>query len=167
MATTAWGEQMVSVRVDGMDDLYKALRQVNMTPLLRGVHRSIGQFVIDKAGPRLSNLRGEFPAYKKVRLNRSASTRQVQVIVGPKALGFAAEFGAYTHEVFGRYMWQDDFKRRVWPFWSGNQWTLGTGETSGYIVLPTIAEHRDEIFNLYLDMVDKATREAFPEGATR
>lgn len=168
MATSLDGDPMITVRVDGMDDLRKALRQVNLSPLLKDVHRSIGRFVIDRAGARLSNLKAKFPAYDKVTLKESANQKEVQVIVGPKTVGYAAEFGAYGHTVFGHEWGADRMKRRVWPFWTGNQFTLaGSGQTSGLMVLPTVAEYHDEIADRYMDAVDKATRDAFPEGAAR
>ncbi len=145
------------VEIEGLDDWRKALARADMASHVKEANHAVGSFVADKADIRRAGLQGQFPAYKQVKIKASRAQRGVQVSVGPKSVGFAAEFGAFTHPVFGRFQSQTGFARKVWPLWGGS------GDDAGFLVFPTAREHHDKISSMYLEAIDKATKVAFPE----
>lgn len=151
------------IAVRGLDEWRRDLRSIDAADEAKQAHREIGELVISRAEAKRQALQAEYPVYRKIVMRASANQRQVQVTVGPKEFGAAAEFGSHTHVVFGHPWGQDRMKKRTLPRWTGNRYTLSEGVTSGLMVLPTVAEHRDTIYREYLDAVDRATRRAFPE----
>lgn len=158
----------MTLRVEGLDEWRRALRAVDATSEVKQANLALGQMVVGWAEERRRALAADYPLYRKVQIKPSKNQREVQVTVGPKEFGYQAEFGAYTHNVFGRRMLVWDMQRRVVPLWTGNQYSWGAGAvsdlTSGLMVLPSIAEHRTEIEDAYQQAMIDATSRAFPEG---
>ncbi len=145
------------VEFEGLDDWRKDLARVDMASHVKEADQTAGSLIANKADIRRARLRSQFPAYKQVKIKASRAQRGVEVTVGPKTVGFAAEFGAFVHPVFGRFQSQTGFARKVWPPWGGS------GDDAGFLVFPTVREHQDKISFMYLEAVDKATKTAFPE----
>jgi len=80
------------------------------------------------------------------------------VRVGPRGLGAAAEFGAWTHPVFGRVMSQLKFKKKVWPGWRGNK------TDAGYMVFETLRKHGPEIVAMYSEKILEGLRAVIPHS---
>ncbi len=81
----------------------------------------------------------------------------------PRVLG--SEFGTLVHYVGGRGIAAASMKRRVFPPWSGNQWTPGEAPAQGvgYAVHPVLREQQEQITAEYLTYIEKALWKAFDE----
>lgn len=148
---------VAQLTVEGLTEWRKALRSVDLVDAVKDVNQRAAQFVVVLAEQKKARLQARYPSYKKVTLKASRTQRGAQVIVGPKTVGKAGEFGAIVHPVFGRDIVQTTFRRRVWPVWSGR------GKGAGLMVFPTIEENREEIIVRYGQAVTESLKVAFPE----
>ena len=146
--------------LEGFDELRQAVRELSLQKLMGEENRKVGQVVVDYAEQERASLQMRFPSYSKVGIKASATYKYLQVRVGPKAFGAAAEFGAYLHPVFGRWRSQASFKRHVWPDWAGNARTRTTDHEAGYMMYETLRKHGDEIVGMYVDKITEGMRVA-------
>lgn len=125
----------LDIRVEGFNDLRRRIKQVDadLDKELGREWKRIGGKVVGWSESRRHALEGRFPSYGAdvVKVKPSASRKYLQVTVRPQA----AERGTRRHPVFGTWMAQSTFKRRVWPDESRDGW----------LVRPTVDEHLDDI----------------------
>lgn len=154
-----------TILVEGMDQIRRDIRSIDgkLGKTVGQANRKVGQFVVDRADRRRSALSGRFPSYRSriVRIRASANQRRVEVTVRPAA----AEYGTKVHTVFGRRVPAWEMRRRVWPAWSGNQWTEGSGAGGevGFMVIPTIRKDGEQIVDEYLEAVASLVRSTIGE----
>lgn len=139
--------------LEGFDELRRAIKELSLQKMMGAENAKVGQVVVGYAERERAMLQTRYPSYAKVRIKASATYKYLQVRVGPKAIGAAAEFGAYNHPVFGRWMSQTRFRRHVWPDWAGNARTRTTDHEAGYLVYETLRKHGDEIVGMYVDKI--------------
>jgi hypothetical protein len=147
---------VVKVKVEGLTEWRKAMAKAGLADAVKDVNQSVAQFVVDHAERKRAALQGRYKSYSKVRIKAGRTQAGSQVTVGPKSVGFAGEFGAYVHPVYGRDRQQSGFKKKVWPMWR-------SGADTGYLVFPTLREKEQEIADLYEAAVDNAMVASFPE----
>lgn len=143
---------LAEVQVYGLDQFRRAIRRVDdgLGKALGQAHKTLGELIIARSESRRSRMASRFPSYRAdvVKVKPSANQRRMQVTVRPAA----AETGIRRHPVFGVWMDQTEFRRRVWP----------AENRSGWLIRPTINENRPQIANEYLDAVAAlARREGF------
>lgn len=133
----------LGIRFEGLDELRQGLRRVDgmWGKELGQVNKSIGTQVVRWSEDRQSQMSSQYPSYRSgvVSVKASANQRRVEVNVRPGS----AESGTARHPVFGRWMDQSLFSRRVWPDKS----------QEGWLVNPTLVEHEDRIGEEYLEAV--------------
>lgn len=86
---------------------------------------------------------------------------------------FAAEYGTYLHRIpLGRTgktrtVRADRMSRRVFPAWTGNQWSNdgdGPAKGVGTAIQPVLRERKEWVRERYLDYLEAAfKKEAFPD----
>jgi hypothetical protein len=137
----------LSVKVDGLDDFRRELRQGDpaLGKALRGVHKEIGDSVRDGARRRS----------RKQHVRRALTSR------GSQRSAEIALLKSRAEDVFGEEFGAKAY--RQFPSWRGNQWSDPKSLTVGYMVHPEIASQSEAINRGYLDAVDKAMRGAFPD----
>lgn len=143
----------LTLRVEGMEELRKGLRNISpqLGKELGKANKEIGVEVVGWSDRRLSAMRSRYGAYAMRRLKVKGSANQRRVIVTVKP--GMAERGGKRHPVFGEWMPQSAFKKRVWP----------EPRREGYLVRPTVAEREPEIADLYIEAVGGLARRVIGE----
>lgn len=139
----------VSIRVDGLDEFRKGLRQLGGKELGKALgqrNKKLGALIVQWSDRRRSQMASRFPSYDApvVKIKPSANQRRLLITIRPGA----AEEGIKRHPVFGRWMNQDDFVRRVWP----------VPNRDGWVVRPTVDERGQDIADEYLSAVTDLAR---------
>jgi hypothetical protein len=130
-----------AVRVEGLAELRKELKRLDLSKDLGQANRKVAQLVVDAAQGRAST-RLERAAARS--LSASSSTVGARVGLGGPRTPFAAgaEFGSKRFRQF--------------QAWRGN------GQQAGYFLYPAIRENTPRIVEVYGDEIDRVTRKAFP-----
>lgn len=139
------------IQVENLDEFRKGLKQLGGRDLQKEMgkaNKDVGRRIIALSEGRQRRLAGRWGSYRSrvVKVRPSASQRRLQITVRPGA----AERGARRHPVFGRWMDQSSFSRRVWP-----REVRGEG---GYLVRPTVLENIDEVGEIYIDTIGRFAR---------
>jgi hypothetical protein len=152
------------MRVEGLKELQAALRKADkaIPKQLQKAHKSISVEVADKAQSRMRGLPGvpsrvAAKAAKGIRARAGQRSASI-ALLGSNPVVRGVEFGAHILPVFGRRRSQATFRRRVFPPWSGNQWSAGNGPPAGvgYAVYPVIREMLPRITDEYADRLYEA-----------
>lgn len=131
---------MVAARIDTSDlrllKIRVAALQGRLDPELGQINQRVGRMVENRAEARKT---GRFGAYRIAQITHSATQQGVRMSVWPAA----AEVGSTLHPVFGRFLPQAGFKRRVWPL----------PDRTGYLVRPEAED--DRVADEYGDSIRK------------
>ena len=167
-----------AIRVDGIKDLVRELRQVNreLPKEMRVTHREVAGIILRAAKARAEALGGIFARAARGVFaggdNRDAFIRLRPSNRNPVVFG--GEFGA-AHNVLrwvrgrarsvavGPATPGGVFRRRGWnqlPTWGGNQFMGGAG---GYFVFPSIRAEGTRVVQEYEQRVLKLLARAFPD----
>lgn len=138
---------MSTVYLDGLDEFRRNINSIDkgLGKELGQHNKTIGKEVVRLSERRRNQMASRFPSYRSryVKIKASASQRQVQVTIPG-----APEQGIRRHPVYGRWMNQADFRRRVWP----------KERKSGWVVRPTVEEEHDLIAGLYVEVITDFAR---------
>lgn len=139
------------VEVENLGEFRRGLRRIEtgLGKELGKANKDVGAEIVKLVDRRRRQLSGRYGSYrsKKVRVRPSASQRNVTITVRPGA----AEMGARRHPVYGRWLDQARFDRRVWPP------QLKGGQ--GHLVRPTITEHVDDVAEIYVERIGRFARD--------
>lgn len=135
------------IRVEGLDEFRRNIRTIdkNLGKELGKRNKEVGLEIVRLSERRRQKMAARFPSYrsKYVKIKASANQRQVQVTIPG-----AAEQGIKRHPVYGRWMDQTRFVRRVWP----------EPRREGFVVRPTVGDESEKIGELYLVQVSEFAR---------
>lgn len=130
-----------TIRVNGLRDLQRELKRLDLTDDLKDAHYRVAGIVVDEAEKRARAL-GRMQAKAAESLRAGKAQRKATVSIGgaryPFALG--AEFGAKKYPQFLPHL----------------------GRT-GYWTYPAIRAKRDEVIDAYGDEIERLTKAAFPD----
>lgn len=145
-----------AVQVQGLAELRKELKLLNagkkwtqeLSKLSRKVSRSVVMWSRGEATGMQAhfarNIRGTGgPAGARIGIDRVAN---------------AAFWGAHK-----RTGWNDGNGPANQPAWVGASWQVGVAGQGPYAINPAIADHMDEIIEMYGDGIDDITSRAFPD----
>lgn len=156
----------IGLSVHGLKEFRSEMRKAlaDQPKAMNEVNHAVAQFVVDRSAKTARAQSGHrtqagnpisVAAFVRVHASMTASkaASRSSVRIGgaryPDTLGW--EYGAKG-------------KRQFAP-WRGNQWVdAGFGHGGpGYVVHPTIREHREQIIEMYGDMLDELAARAFPD----
>jgi len=133
-----------SIRVQGLADLRRELKALNLTEDLKDANNRVAQLVADEAEKKARALgRMEAKAAESLKANRAQSKATVSIGGARYPFALGAEFGSFRFKQF-------------------RSWT-GSNEGSGYWLWPAIRETRERVIEMYGDEIEKLTAKAFPD----
>lgn len=143
------------VQIEGLADLQRTLRALAgpdaTRTVLKTANANYADFIVSKAVARAEGY-GGVRAFSSGGISARSEQRYAIVRMDGNAVPtlFGAEFGSLQYHQF--------------PGWTGNRWTNPPDETSGYFLHPTIAATAEDEIDLYVDELDLALADAFPDG---
>lgn len=96
----------------------------------------------------------------------SGRATEASVVLKADTGAIAQELGTLVHHVFGRTVAPSSMQHRVFPPWRGNKRVGGATDSfgkGGWIVAPVIEHELPRIEERYLDYIEDALRQAFPD----
>ncbi|SRR6266508_2857846 len=146
------------INIRGLAEFQRELRRAGagFPRELRRLNLDAAQMVVTETEKRGRALGGVHA--KTVRagaFKARAEQRRAKVVIDAStkrnAFAFGAEFGSKRYHQF--------------PAWRGNQWLPDAGGV-GYMLHPAVRETRDEIIDIYAELITQLARRAFPDGAS-
>lgn len=143
--------------IKGLADFKRELRKINdqLPKELGNVNHDVAQYVKRRAQGRAST-----PLEHRAAATMTAARQQRTALIrlggarNPEALG--AEFGA------GRNIERHTSRGSVAGWNQFRPWR-GSGLDAGYFLFPTIRDDTPQILDLYLDLIDRLAKKAFPD----
>ena len=162
-----------TIVAEGLNDFRRDLRKVGAKEFpkqIAAANKHLSKKLAAAAQTRAQAVWAGNPSARIARAISGSGTTKAAGIAISKARDprvFAAEFGTHLHTVFGRRRLASRMKRRVFPSWTGNQWsTQGDGPKRGVgtAVQPVLRERKEWTRDKYFDYLEIAfKREAFPD----
>jgi hypothetical protein len=161
------GARIERIRVVGMDELRKELRQLEQPKTwmreLTATHKIIARDVAGKARSAADGMGGPYRHFSRaIRGYGSQTSARIGIGSagrGQRNWGANAAFWGVKDPITG---WNKSRVPNQVTEWVGNTWDIATGQGPVAIV-DTIVQETPYIINRYGDMIEEITRRAFPD----